>query len=306
MPDEIFKEKVYKHIRRIIGFIDTDENSPTFGCADRYYWHYKLKDYYNARFQEVSLVLAFFYLDKDAYLYKNEKLFGLIRGVINFYIKNLNRNGSVNEIFPHEQSFCATSFSAYIITETLNLLNLDNEKKKYKKELEKVGDWLSKNENWHIANQVAASAITLYNIGKICGNEKFLKESDRRVKILLNNFKKDGYFKEYGGFDLGYNTLSMSLLAQLYLKTKDKELINVIKLAEKHVEKFLDKYADYDNIKMSRNTNFIYPFSFKVLKSPILEKIITGLKEDRILNPDWLDDRYLIGLSNDYLITYYK
>ena len=56
---------------------------------------------------------------------------------------------------------------------------------------------------------------------------------------------------------------------------------------------------------MSRNTQFIYPFSFKVSRSPILEKIKKGIENDLILNPDWLDDRYLVSLANDYLMTYF-
>jgi hypothetical protein len=56
---------------------------------------------------------------------------------------------------------------------------------------------------------------------------------------------------------------------------------------------------------MSRQTAFLYPFSFKFINSPTLEKIQKGLENDMILNPDWLDDRYVIGLTNDYLMTYY-
>ena len=44
-------------------------------------------------------------------------------------------------------------------------------------------------------------------------------------------------------------------------------------------------------------------------KDRLAEMLITvgriGLENDRIINPDWLDDRYLIGLSNDYLMTHY-
>ena len=71
MNNEIFKRKAYKHIKRIIGFIDTDPASITFGCADRNFWHYKLNDCSNARYQEACLILAFAYSDKNCFLYKN-------------------------------------------------------------------------------------------------------------------------------------------------------------------------------------------------------------------------------------------
>lgn len=303
---EAFRTIPFQQVKRIIGFIDTEPQSPTFGCADRYYWHYKLHDYHNARMQEACLLLAFFYLDKGADLCQNEKLFNLIKGVIGFWAKNLNQNGSVNEIFPHEQSFCASAFSLYAVTETIGLLDLKAEKETHQKEWEKCGDWLMKNGNWHISNQIAASALALYNLGELTREERFTTEARNRIERLLAGREQGGYFKEYGGFDLGYNTLTMSLLAQIYLKNKDERIKTALVKSNELIAKYLDAAGNYDCSAMSRGTAFLYPFSFKVTNSPILDTIKQGLAQDRILNPNWLDDRYLIGLANDYVLTYYS
>lgn len=305
MNNIIFKKKAYNHIKRIIGFIDNDVNSTTFGCADRNYWHYKINDYYNARYQESCFTLTFFYLDKDSFLYKNEKLLVLIKSIIYFWLKNLNKKGSVNEVYPYEQSFCATSFTTYIVTEAIILLNLNEMVDKYKEQLNKIGIWLSKNGNWHITNQIAASSIAIYNLGILLNNAEFFKEALRRVFFLKNNYEKNGFFSEYGGFDLGYNTLTMSCLARFYQKICNDRILDLLNHANELISSYLDKYFRYDIINMSRNTEFIYPFSFKITKNLILEKIQAELEKDSILNPDWLDDRYLIGLTNDYLMTYF-
>jgi len=301
----IFKQKSNKHLRRVIGFIDTDPNSKTFGCCDRNYWHYKLNDYANARYQELCLILAFNYLDRESEFYQNEKILDLIRGVINFWFKKTNRNGSVNEIYPYEQSFCATAFGAYMITETLGLLKISIDEE-LKKKLKKTGGWLSENGNWHISNQIAASAVALFNLADLLKDKSLATEAEKRINFLLQEFNKTGYFPEYGGFDLGYNSLTMSCLSRIYQKNGDRRVLACLNQSGQHLDKSLDKYGNYDSIGMSRNTNFIYPFSFKVVKNNvILDKIILGLEHDLILNPDWLDDRYLIGLTNDYLMTYY-
>jgi hypothetical protein len=303
IDNTIYKDKVFRHVKRIIGFIDNDVNSRTFGCADRHYWHYKLNDYCNSRFQESCFVLACYYSDKDSVLYKNKKLLGLIKGVINFWCNSQNKNGSVNEIFPHEQSFCATSFSSYIISETLEYLRIDNAT--YLDKLSKSADWMMKNGNWHISNQIAASAVSLFNIGKITNNSKYIIESEKRLEKLLFSFNKDGFFTEYGGFDLGYNSLTMSLLARLYQKNKNENIVDCLRKLNKKIKNYLDNYARYDNMNMCRNTEYIYPFGFKVINSDVLDKIEKGIMSDLIVNPDWLDDRYLIGMSNDYLMVYY-
>ena len=49
------------------------------------------------------MVFAFFYLDKNSFLYKNEKFLNLIKAIISFWIADRNRNSSVNEIFPYER-----------------------------------------------------------------------------------------------------------------------------------------------------------------------------------------------------------
>ena len=228
MDNSIFKKKAYKHIKRLLGLVDIEVDSVTFGCADRYYWHYKLHDYYNARFQETVLILAFVYLDQNNFLYKNKKSLDLIKGIINFWLNNLNRNGSVNEIYPYEQSFCATSFSSYIITEAILLLGLQDEYQDHNRKFEKVGNWLGKNNNWHIANQISASAVALYNLGVLVNDKKFIKESNNRINFLLKDYDKNSYFSEYGGFDLGYNTLTMSCLARIYQKTQDNRILEVL------------------------------------------------------------------------------
>jgi len=303
MGNIIFKEKVKRHVKRMIGFTDVEQESETFGCADRGFWHYKLNDYSNARMQELCLILAFCHQDREGEFYKNGKLLELIEGVIDFWIKKRNKNGSVNEIFPHEQSFCATAFSTFIITETIELLDLDKEK--YRSDLERTGDWLLKNANWHIANQITASIAALYNLKKMYSKEKFGLEFEKRLGLLLENHKRQGYFSEYGGFDLGYTTITMSLLARIYQKSGIKEIHKALKESEKKVSKYLDNYARYDNINMSRKTNFVFPFGFKVIDSFLMDRIENGITNDKILNPDWLDDRYLVGLSNDYLMTYF-
>lgn len=171
--------------------------------------------------------------------------------------------------------------------------------------MEKVGVWLSKNGNWHISNQIAASAIALFNLSQITANNFFKTEAENRVNILINQFQKNNYFTEYNGFDLGYNTLTMSCMARMYQKNNNQKIFQTLQQSNEYIKKYLDKNANYDNLIMSRNTNFIYPFSFKVTENQILENITTGIVNDAILNPDWLDDRYLIGLSNEYLTTYF-
>ena len=68
-----YKQIILLEVPKILSLLDRDEDSPTYGCFDRNFWHYKLNDYSNARMQEVCLILAFCHQDKEGEFYKNEK-----------------------------------------------------------------------------------------------------------------------------------------------------------------------------------------------------------------------------------------
>jgi len=40
------------------------------------------------------------------------------------------------------------------------------------------------------------------------------------------------------------------------------------------------------------------------MHSKIIKEHINGLKNNKILNPSWMDDRYVIPITTDYLQTY--
>ena len=138
---EIYGILALGQIPRILGLGDRDERSETFGCFDRYHWHYKLLDMPNARFQEVALLLALLYKNrfKGNIFYNKKKTLAWTIGAIDYWATISNKDGSVNEVYPNERSFCGTSFSAYAISEAIITLQLG---KKY--DLEPTGNWLKR------------------------------------------------------------------------------------------------------------------------------------------------------------------
>jgi len=197
---------------RILGFLDRSkkEQSETAGCFDRYYWHYSLHDISNSRFQEAAYLLQFLYNSNELFgFYNNPRILEWLQNSITFWQKTLHIDGSCNEIYPFERSFCATGFSAMIITEILlkqpNLkIDLDA--------LSLTGKWLKKNSNAHISNQMAASAAALYNIFLLTNADHFKAAAEQRIEALLKKFKKNNFFSEYNGFDIGYQTITLSVL----------------------------------------------------------------------------------------------
>lgn len=290
---EVFAQKALSQLERILGLCDREPTSKTYGCCDRNYWHYRLLDLPNARLQEVCWFLA-------AHDQTSPKLIQWAQGMIDFWVAHQNSDGSVNEVYPFERSFCATSFSTLAVTESLLLqedLHIDFDA------LLKTGRWLADHHNTPVFNQEAASLVALHNIAQLTGDKTISAQVTKRKSQLIMLQDASGYFPEYGGMDIGYLTISLGLLALYSEKTQDAEIIAACEKAARFLEPRINEDGRYDNNQTSRRTQYLYPYGLAVFAPNILARLQTGLEQNRVINPQWMDDRYCIALATDYLLT---
>jgi len=299
----IYKEIVLFQTPRILGLGDRNESSKTFGCFDRYYWHYKLLDISNARFQESSFLLALLYCNNfdSNIFYKNQSLFKWAEGGIKYWAEIQRKNGSFDEVYPFENSFVATAFSTCAITESMLAMNteccLEN--------VVKAGKWLSRNDNFIVANQMAGALLALYNIFLLTEDERFLMAANDKLKNLLALQTIEGFFPEYGGYDIGYLSITISYMAAYYKKTQKQNIYDSIIRAIDFIEGKIQDDGSHDYTQTSRGTQYLYPYGFTVMnRINVLEKQLNGLEKNSIINPSWMDDRFCIPLTIDYLQTY--
>lgn len=297
----IFMDIALLQLPRILGFLDDDPGSGTFGCFDRYYWHYKILDFPNSRFQEAALVLSLAYSvnDPDNPFFNSDLVKKWAIAGIDFWAKARHRDGSTDESYPFERHFCATAFSLYAVTETLLLL-----KEKSRNDLRSTGDFIIRHNNPDVANQTACAALALYNLYLLTGESKYKNGFEDKLKFLLRMQTEEGVFVEYGGFDAGYDSITVSLLAALYKKCKITEIKNAALRCIRHMAPIIGEDGYFSPEKMSRKTQFLYPYGFAVFDPEILGRIEKGFRENTILNPSWLDDRYCIQLTASCLMTH--
>jgi hypothetical protein len=296
-----FLEIVEISLPRILGLGDRDAESQTYGCFDRNYWHYKLLDLPNIRFQEAVSILALLYGFKIIKpFYQNEKIHSLAVGAIDFAFSRQNKDGSFNEVYPFERSFCGTSFAGCALVESILLLELNG----WEKNLIKLGDWLSRHNNPEVANQMAAAADTLYLLFLVTQEQKYREASYHKVAMLKEQKGHERFLPEYGGLDIGYLSITLGLLAMLWKHSKNKAVYELAIDTVAVIEEALDDYGRFNWTNMSRKTQFIYPYGFAVFENfSVLKKLENGLKKNLILNPTWMDDRYCIAFTLDYLKT---
>ena len=290
-------------VPRALGFCDRIADSATAGCCDRHYWHYRLTDVANTRYQEVGLLLALAYatMAPDNPFAQRQKMADWSRLSWRFWLRRQNGDGSVPEVYPNERSFCATAFTAAAFVETVVLLGGPAEWRRELAEARAVFAWLARNENPDVANQMAASWSALDGYARLMQDDDIATAAAARRRRVLKGQRGDGAFLEYGGLDVGYQTVTMSTLVRILQRDpEDGELRAALEMAEKAVRPLLRADGDVDASRNSRATQYIYPSALKYLNSDLLPQIVTGLQSGVVLRPTWLDDRYCHALAADY------
>lgn len=265
-----------KKIPLLLSLEDRKAPSVTCGCFDRNYWGWKFTDFAGSRFQEGVCSLALFYATEfeGNYLFKNKRVLKWALSGMEYWAGLQHGNGSFDEAYPNEQSFAATSFTAFYLGEAS--LALSDEipaglKAGLLKTFSRAGNWLCKNDEQHgiLSNHLAAAAAALYNIYLITGNGKFKERCGYFLHKIYSHQSKEGWFEEYGGADPGYQTLCSFFLARLWQRTKNDALLEKLKAATEFLSFFVHPDHTIGGEYASRNTEFYFPAAFEMLGEKI-------------------------------------
>lgn len=310
---EYKRNLILNAIRRILSLVDKDSESPTYGCFDRTFWHYKfITDYPSARYQESVYALALVYLNEFSgnIFYKNSKILELIKAGIKYWVAAQNSDGSFSEAYPNEHSYVTTAFSTYAITETILSLKetpnviIDDD---IKKAIRKSADWLINNRDLEVTNHEAGASAAVFNAYLILRDEKYKDGYSRKLTHIIDAQNEEGWFREYEGYDPGYQSVTLSFLASSYRKIKDPRIFNSIEKGFLLLEYSFHPDGSFAGQYGSRFTKFFYPSSCATFleESEIARRIysryLQSLAINNLFNLSSLDDRYFVSTLNDFI-----
>ncbi len=307
---EIWANEAQKYIPHILGLCDQNPLSPTYGCFDRAYWHYKTIDFPSGMYQENVLVLALIYKNNfpKNYWFKNDRIKELVCAGIQFFINSGHSDGAYDDYFPNEKALGATVFSVYAVTESIKLLNLELNNKIIRK-LSRIGEFIIRHdESGQLSNHQALAALGLLNLYLITNDKKFLEGADHKINLTLSWQNDEGWFLEYEGCDPGYLSCTISYLAKYYIQTQDLRLEAPLKKALKFMLHFIHPDGSFGGEYGSRNSLHYYPSGGELLASlsPIGMQIndIFASGIERGKQSFYEDDRLVSHKVYDYLEAY--
>tara|TARA_B100001250_G_C19817562_1_gene799601 strand:+ start:15263 stop:16843 length:1581 start_codon:yes stop_codon:yes gene_type:complete len=296
-----YLDKIEYNIGNVLTLLDRNHLSSTYGCFDRNYWHYKIKDFPSGMSQEFVLILALAYklpVTSNTF-YENSNLIEFIKSGIEYGINSSNKDGSANDYYPYERALGATCFSLYAFTESCLLLNITDGE--YLSFFIKRANWIiNSKESGLLSNHHAIVALSLFNIFLLTGKEYYKKESEKKINEIIFWQDKEGWYPEYGGCSLGYLSVSIDFLAQYYKKNPKKTLYDSLVKAIDffYILQHPDGTCggDYE----SRNTSIFHPNGFEILSdyNKKAEQIANSyLKAKSQNNLTYTNDDYIFGHS---------
>ncbi|GBD96590.1 MAG TPA: hypothetical protein ENG83_11200 [Nitrospirae bacterium] len=311
---DVYLSPVLNNAPRLLGLLNRNISSSSYGSFDREYWHYNTVDFSCARKQEAVLTLTLLYLikhEKNRY-YQNKEILGYIRAALMFWTRIQNKNGSFNEWYPNENSFVVTSFSTYAVSESLLLIKdelPENEHRRIINALMKAGDWLVGRHEKRVMNQQTGAAIALLNLYLLTDKTGYLDSSKDKISLLNQRQSDEGWFVEYGGPDIGYLSLAIDYLCKYYSKTEDNTVKEIVVRSLSFIKYFIQPNLIAGGEYTSRNTEYLIPHGFEIF-SKINEDalFLASVVRKSLLKPDsfpnFFDDRYLTYVGYTWLQAY--
>lgn len=299
-------ELAVETVPRVFGLTDRNAASRTAGCCDRSYWHYRITDVPNGRFQEAGLLFALAYATPHPAnpFAGRERVAEWARLTWQFWLRQRNTDGSIAEVYPNERSFCATAFTAAAFAETIDLLGGPEAWQSELAAARSTFAWLGDNANADVSNQMVASWLGLAGYARHTGDAGIAALAAQRRERVLASQLPDGTFPEYGGLDGGYQTVTLSTLARLKrIQPDDGDLAATLDRGVAPLDTLISPLGTMDPAANSRGTQYLYPAGLAALGSPLLDRLLAGVEANTLLRPGWLDDRYCHTLAADYFLA---
>ena len=263
--------------------MDRDPASPTFGCFDREYWHYRTADFPCGMSQEFVLPLALAWsLDLPDNPYRGQKAVrDWIDAGIRFAARSAHSDGSSDDYYPFERATGASAFSLLAMLDSCSLIGL-GEDAEIDAFFKRRAEWLAAHqETGKLSNHEALIVACLVRMSERYGIS-YEEQIRNRLDRLLSWQSEEGWFDEYGGADPGYLSLTIGLLADIDRRRPDLPLREPITRAVRFLAAFVHPDGSVGGEYCSRGTVNFFPHGFEIAGKWLPEALAIN---DRALGP---------------------
>ena len=265
---DLFLKYANNNYKRNFTWLDRDPDSPTYGSFDRNFGIIKHQTLTQTSCNKIYTLITL-YKNEIPNNYNKNKLKNLILSSAKFIILSFKENKKFNEYYPNEDGYPPHAFLSNVLGDIFShfpeFLNLPDFENTYVK----INQSLSKRYETKASNQYATALAGLYKFVKNLPQHKDMINIEKHKKILLSLQDKEGWFVEYNGFDLGYLSITLEALTEIYKISPDKDFLNSINSIIDFYYNIIDIDGNFPFTLNSRNTEYVLPFGFLNLEKKI-------------------------------------
>jgi hypothetical protein len=224
-------------------------------------------------------------------------------------------DGSFDEAYPYERSLAAVSFTTFYLTEAYAHVSsavAPATRETFLRTVRHAADWLCENDERHgvLSNHLAAAAAALWNAGELTGDPRHQERARTFLARILAKQSSDGFYEEYGGADIGYQTHGSFYLARIWQKNGDERLLQSLRAANAFLKHFIHPDGSLGGMYGSRNTTFYFPAAYEMLAAVCPSAAaIAGQQRERVaagrtVGLEQMDAPNLMPMLNNYLFAH--
>lgn len=311
-PSSPYLKQIQQTLPRLLALFDSDASSKSYGMGDRYFWAWGLIDFGNSTFQGAAHGMAQLW-QYGLWPYKTSKEYFISR-INSIFIaasKLTREDGSLEEAFPNEGSFCVTALVAFDLLCALDLLEADidaSTRTAWQAVVKPMISYLNKNDETHaiISNHLATAVAALVRWHLITRDAA----TENRALQLLDRIKSkqssEGWFREYDGADPGYQSLCTYYLADVHRIRPDWNLLDPLRKSIQFLIHFAHPDGSFGGVYGSRCTRFYYPAGVIALAPEIPEAaaladfMANSIAKQTVVTLQSMDEPNLIPMFNSY------
>lgn len=312
MTDNPYCDQVRHVLPRLLSLFDTNTTKPSYGVGDRLHWAWKLTDFGNSTMQGAAHGLARLldagllpeWLPEKTVLERIDAMFAGAE-----YLRR--RNGSMEEAFPYESSFCVTALVAFDLLCAVELLGDridDQTRQRYLATVKPMIAFLCEADETHgiISNHLATGAAALFRWAKITNDAAAESRGKIVLERILSHQSEEGWYREYEGADPGYQSLCTYYLADVHEQRPDLGLLPSLQRSVEFLWHFAHPDGSFGGNYGSRNTRFYYPagiasIAAAVPKAAALDSFMReSVANHTVVTLDTMDESALVPMFNAY------
>ena len=242
---------------RILTQVCRDPSHPAYGCFDRNWWHYKIRDFPSIILQQGGYAL-WQAGEVDSPELPRQALRDLGAASCNFWCKRARLHGAFEEYYPWEQGYPPLAFSTLAVAKLVREGAADQSKVEQGLRLAAV-QLLTRFES-QAANQQVAGLAALAVLRSI---QPGFVPTDAYGNILARTLSlqtTEGWFEEYGGPDIGYLSVTIDCLWDIMDVQPDEQVRASIIHASRFISQITAEGRIHVGLHNARNTDYLVPY----------------------------------------------